>query len=31
MSSYRNGLMYGGGLFVDQKYPPEQHVHDSII
>ena len=26
MSSYRNGLMYGGGLFVDQKYPPEQHV-----
>ena len=26
MSSYRNGLMYGGGIFIDQKYPPEQHV-----
>jgi len=27
MSTYRNGLTYGGGLFIDEKYPGERHVH----
>ena len=28
MSSYKNGLTYGSGLFIDEKYPGERHVHD---
>ena len=27
MSSYKNGLTYGSGLFIDEKYPGEKHVH----
>ncbi len=27
MSTYKNGLTYGGGLFIDEKYPGERHVH----
>jgi len=27
MSTYRNGLVHGGGIFIDEKYPGEKHVH----
>ena len=27
MTTYKNGLTYGGGIFIDSKYPGEQHVH----
>ncbi len=27
MTTYKNSLTYGGGIFIDSKYPPEQHVH----
>ena len=27
MTTYKNGLTYGSGLFIDSKYPGEHHVH----
>ena len=27
MTTYKNGLTYGGGIFIDEKYPNERHVH----
>ena len=27
MTTYRNGLAYGSGLFMDSKYQGEHHVH----
>jgi len=27
MTTYKNGLTYGSGLFIDEKYPGERHVH----
>ena len=27
MTTYRNGLTHGSGLFMDSKYPNEHHVH----
>ena len=27
MTTYKNGLTYGSGLFIDSKYPGERHVH----
>ena len=27
MTTYRNGLTYGSGLFMDSKYQGEYHVH----
>ena len=27
MTTYKNGLTYGGGLFLDHKYQGENHVH----
>ena len=27
MTTYKNGLTYGSGLFIDEKYPGEHHVH----
>ena len=27
MTTYRNGLTHGSGLFIDSKYPNERRVH----
>lgn len=27
MTTYRNGLIHGGGIFIDEKYQGEKHVH----
>ena len=27
MTTYKNGLMHGSGIFIDEKYPGERHVH----
>lgn len=30
MTTYKNGLTYGSGLFIDSKYPGEHHAHGYI-